>query len=115
MERLRQKAGPYPPFVVYLSLKVITVMMAGSDVRPLHAVAILIGTDESEAFLRLSQSPIGDECQRCHVCRSAREYVQRRLDERSGRVLPPDQNGDVAWRSLRTAVESAKASIHESR
>jgi len=86
--------------------------MADPDRCELHEVAILIGTDESEDILRLGRSPIGDECRRCPVCRSAREYVQRRLDERSGLVFPPDQSGEAAWRNLRAAIERAKASIH---
>jgi hypothetical protein len=88
--------------------------MGDSDNCQLHEAVILVGTDESEALLRLGRSPIADECQRCRVCRAAREYVQRRLDERSGRVFPPDQNGEAAWRSLQAAVEHAKASIHHS-
>jgi len=88
--------------------------MVEPDRCELHEVAILIGTDESEALLRLGRSPLGDECQRCHVCRSAREYVQRRLEERSGRVFPTDQNGEAAWRKLQAAVESVKTSIHGS-
>jgi hypothetical protein len=86
--------------------------MGDSDACQLHEAAILMGSDRSEALLRLGRSPIGDECQRCHVCRSARAYVLRRFDEAAGRVLPPDQNGEAAWRELQRAVESAKAAIH---
>ncbi len=87
--------------------------MSEPDPCQLHEAVILVGTDESEALLRLGRSPIGDECRRCHVCRSAREYIQRRLDERSGRVFPPDQNGEAAWRNLQAAVESAKGSTRK--
>jgi hypothetical protein len=87
--------------------------MVDADRCELHEAAILIGTDESEDILRLGRSPIGDECQRCAVCRSARAYVERRLDERSGRVFPPDQSGEAAWRNLQAAIERAKATIHK--
>ncbi|MGP8078800.1 MAG: hypothetical protein ACLQD8_00515 [Thermoplasmata archaeon] len=86
--------------------------MVDSGQCELHEATILIGSGESEALLRLGRSPLGDECQRCHVCLSAREYVQRRLDELSGRVLPPEQSSQVAWRQLQAAVASAKTSIH---
>jgi hypothetical protein len=88
--------------------------MADSERCELHEVAILIGTDETEDLLRLERSPIGDECRRCAVCRSAREYVARRLDERAGRVLPPDESGEAAWRNLQAAIAKARASIHQS-
>lgn len=77
----------------------------------LHEVLLFAGADESEALLRLARSPIGDECQRCAVCRSAREYVERRLAERAGRVFPPDQSGEAARRTLQAAIDRAKASI----
>ena len=87
--------------------------MTDADRCELHEAAILIGTDESEDILRLGRSPLGDECQRCAVCRSAREYVQRRLDENSGRSLPPDQSVEAAWRNLQAAIERARVSIHK--
>ena len=54
------------------STREITPLMVDADPCQLHEVAILIGTDESENLLRLGRSPIGDECRRCQVCRSAR-------------------------------------------
>lgn len=86
--------------------------MVGTAECELHHSAILIGPDESEAWVRLAQSPIGDECRHCQVCRAARTYVARRLDERSGRVLPPGENGEMAWRDLQLAVTEAKAAFH---
>ena len=80
----------------------------------LHESAILIGTDRSETLLRLAQSPMGDECQKCHVCRSARTYVQRRLEEAAGVVLPRGENAEAAWRVLQRAVEEARAAMHGS-
>jgi hypothetical protein len=80
----------------------------------LHDVALFGGAEESEALLRLARSPIGDECQRCPVCRSAREYVERRLAERAGWVYPPDRSAEAAQRDLQAAIERAKASIRAS-
>lgn len=77
----------------------------------LHEVVLFGGGEESEALLRLARSPIGDECQRCPVCRSAREFVARRLAERAGRVFPPDQNGEAAQRRLQAAIHQAKSSM----
>jgi len=85
--------------------------MVEADRCELHDVAIVIGTDQSESLLRLGHSPLGDECQHCQVCRSAREYIQRRLDERSGRTLPAGENAEAAWKKLRAAVEHARTSI----
>jgi hypothetical protein len=85
--------------------------MVDADSCALHDVAIVIGTDESEDLLRLGHSPLGDECRRCPVCRSARTYVQRRLDERAGLRPPPGQGSDVAWKELLNAVETAKHAI----
>lgn len=89
-------------------------MMADPAECELHDVALFTGREESEVLLRLARSPIGDECQRCPVCRSARVYVERRLAERAGLVFPPDQSGEAARRSLQAAIDRAKASIHTS-
>jgi hypothetical protein len=88
--------------------------MDDSDPCDWHEAAIFGGKDGSEALLQLARSPIGDECQRCPVCRSAQEYVERRLAEKAGRVLPPTQNGDAAWKELRAAVDSVRASPRKS-
>jgi hypothetical protein len=87
--------------------------MVEADRCDLHEAAILIGTDESEDLLRLGRSPIGDECQRCAVCRSAREYVERRLDARGGRASAQDPSVEAAWQNLKASIERAKASIHK--
>jgi hypothetical protein len=100
------------PFNSLFSTRGCTWAMVDSGPCQLHEVAILIGTDESENLLRLGRSPIGDECRRCQVCRSARTYVQRRLDERSGQKLPSGQSAEAAWRELQAAIETAKVAIH---
>lgn len=87
--------------------------MRDSDQCELHDAAIFAGPDETEALLRLSRSPIGDECQRCPVCRSAREFIEVRLAELQGRVLPPQQNSETAQKKLQAAIEVAKASVHK--
>jgi len=87
--------------------------MADLDQCELHEAAVFPGAEESEVLVRLARSPIGDECQICSVCRSAREYVERRLAEKAGQVFPPDQSAEAAWRKLQAAIESAKASVHK--
>lgn len=87
--------------------------MVDPDRCELHDVALFVEEDEAEALLRLARSPIGDECQVCPVCRSAREYVERRLTEQAGYVPPPGENAEAAWRKLQVAIEEAKASIHK--
>jgi hypothetical protein len=87
--------------------------MVDPDRRELHEVAISMPEDESEALQQLARSPIGDECQTCLVCRSAREYVERRLAEQAGHVFPPDQSGEAAWRKLQAAVENTRSSVHK--
>ncbi len=87
--------------------------MVDSDRCELHEVTIFIGADESEALQRLARSPIGDECRTCPVCRLAREYVERRLAEQAGRVFPPGQGGEAAWRKLQGAVENTRTSLHK--
>jgi hypothetical protein len=89
--------------------------MPDTDPCRLHEVAILVGADRSPELLTLGQSPIGDECRSCPVCRSARTYVRRRLDERSGRVLPEGEDGQAAWRELQRAVAAARSAIHPPR
>lgn len=89
--------------------------MRDADRCELHEVALFEGAEESEALLRLAQSPIGDECQMCPVCRSAREYVGLRLAEEAGQVFPPHQNGEAAWRRLQAAIETAKTSVRHPR
>lgn len=89
--------------------------MPESDRCELHEVAIFSGERGTEDLLRLARSPIGDECQLCPVCRSAREYVELRLVERSGQEPPPGMSTDAAWKKLQAAVESAKTSMHRSR
>ena len=86
--------------------------MADPDRCELHEVAIVHGSEESDDLLRLARSPIGDECQICSVCRTAREYIGRRLAEQAGEVLPSGQNGDAAWNKLQTAIASAKHTVH---
>jgi hypothetical protein len=84
-----------------------------SEPCDLHDAAIYVGPDEGESLLRLARSPIADECRNCPVCRLAREYVERRLDEQAGLDFPPDQNGEAAWRKLRAAVEGVKTTVHK--
>jgi hypothetical protein len=88
--------------------------MPDPDSCDLHDAAVFGGAEEREVLLRLARSPIADECRSCPVCRLAREYVQRRLDERAGLVFPPDQSGEAAWRRLQAAVDSVKVSVHRS-
>lgn len=89
--------------------------MVESDRCELHEVAIFAGADEAEALVRLARSPIGDECQICPVCRSAREFVARRLAEQSGYALPPGESAEASWNKLQAAIREAKAAIHPSR
>lgn len=98
-------------FVSFFSLSCYVESMAESDLCELHDVALFAGPEETEVLSRLARSPIGDECRRCPICRSAREYVGRRLDEKMGIALPPDQSGDAAWRKLQAAIQEARASI----
>lgn len=86
--------------------------MGAEERCELHEAAIVLSADESEGFIRLARSPIGDDCQHCLVCRSARAYVERRLAEKTGRALPVDQNGDAAWIQLQAALKGVKASVH---
>jgi len=78
----------------------------------LHQVAIIATDEEAEDLLRVAHSPIGDECQFCPVCRSAREFVERRLAEGSGHVAPPGESANDSWAKLQTAIEHARSTIH---
>jgi hypothetical protein len=86
--------------------------MSELDPCGLHEAAVVASADESEELLRLAHSPIGDECQRCTVCRAARTYIERRLAERAGRPLPANQNAEVAWRQLQAALVDLRTSLH---
>jgi len=89
--------------------------MAESGRCELHEVAILSREEEAEALVRLARSPIGDECQICPVCRSAREYVEIRLAEQSGASSSQGLSADAAWKKLQAAVETAKRSVRRAR
>jgi len=86
--------------------------MVEPDQCELHELAIFAKEDETESLMRLAHSPIGDECQICPVCRSAREFVQRRLAEQAGYVPPPGESADVSWGKLQAAIRDAKSAIH---
>jgi len=85
--------------------------MADSERCELHEVAIFDGAQDSEDLRRLARSPIGDECQICAVCRDAREYVERRLAEEAGLMLPPGQGAEAAWRKLQSSIAKTKATV----
>jgi len=85
--------------------------MADPEECELHEVALFAGKDEARELIRVAQSPIGDECQFCPVCRSAREFVERRLAEESGFVPPPGESAEVSWKKLQGAIEAARTAI----
>jgi len=85
--------------------------MDDPDECELHEVALVAGKNETQDLIRLAQSPIGDECQICPVCRSAREFVERRLAEQSGFRPPPGESADVSWGKLQKAIAAAKSNI----
>ena len=85
--------------------------MVDTDQCELHDAVILVGAEESEDFVRLARSPIGDECQRCTICRFAREYVERRLAEEAGGRLPPGESAGAAWEKLQGAIAAVKDSV----
>lgn len=87
--------------------------MVDPDRCELHEAAPFVREEEAEALLRLARSPIGAECQMCEVCRTAREYVERRLVEQAGYVPPPGENADASWRKLQAAIQAAKISIRK--
>jgi len=86
--------------------------MTGSEQCDLHDAAVGAGAHESDDLVRLAQSPIGDECQYCPVCRYAREYVERRLAEETGVALPANENASDSWRKLQSAVAAVKTTVH---
>jgi len=89
--------------------------MASTDRCELHDAAIVVGTGDSEALLRLAHSPIGDECHQCGVCRWARTYIERRLAERGGRALPSSESADAAWHELQGALVEVRSSMRKAR
>jgi len=86
--------------------------MVEPDRCELHEVAILVSESEADELLRLARSPIGDECQICPVCRTAREFVERRLVEKAGYVPPPGESADASWTKLQSAIHGARSKIH---
>jgi hypothetical protein len=86
--------------------------MPDPDRCELHEVALFTEGDEAEALTRLAQSPIGDECQICMICRAAREYVERKRAEQAGYRPPAGESADVSWGKLQSAIASAKSTIH---
>lgn len=87
--------------------------MTEADRCELHDVALVSSPDESEDLVRLARSPIGDECQRCTVCRLARVFVELRLAEDAGNDFPRDQSAKAAWERLQRAIASVKLSVHQ--
>ena len=81
----------------------------------LHDAAIGARAGEADEFLQWAHTPIGDECQRCAVCRWARTYIDRRLAERAG--VPPrsEDSSEVAWKHLQAALAEVRSTIHRSR
>lgn len=77
----------------------------------MHEAAIAVAPGEPEAFLRWARTPIGDECRRCSVCRSARTYIERRLAERAGKVPPTGESAEAAWHELQSALAEARSAI----
>jgi len=86
--------------------------MADPDRCELHEVALFVAQDEARELFRLAQSPIGDECQICPVCKCAREYVERRLAEESGRPTPLGEDSSTSWKQLQTAIQSVRTTVH---
>ena len=87
--------------------------MEESDRCELHEVAVFAGEGEGEDLLRISRSPIGDECQICPVCRAAREFVERRLAEQAGFRAPPGESSEESWAKLQSAIQATKATIRK--
>jgi hypothetical protein len=88
--------------------------MVETDRCDLHEAAVFGGAEATDAMISLARSPIGDECQICPVCRTARKYVECRLAEKAGRVFPREGNSEAAWRELQAAIERAKLTVHRS-
>jgi len=89
--------------------------MHGPDRCDLHDAALQATAGKPEVFLRWASTPIGEECRRCPVCRTARTYIERGLAERAGRVPPAGESADVAWRQLQSAVAEARSAIRPGR
>jgi len=85
--------------------------MPEPDHCELHEAAVLSSESERNELFRLARSPIGDECQICPVCRAAREYVERSLSEKTGRVPPPGESADESWHKLQSAIQGTRSSI----
>lgn len=85
--------------------------MVDPDPCELHEVALFADEGHTEELFRLVRSPIGDECQICVVCKLAREYVERRLAERSGYVPPSGEDSSASWRSLQDAIQTVRTSV----
>jgi hypothetical protein len=98
--------------VSFFCPSVIPGLMADPDECELHEVVLSAEADEAKELIRVAQSPIGDECQYCPVCRSAREFVERRLAEESGYVPPAGESADASWKKLQRAIENARVAIH---
>jgi len=77
----------------------------------LHETALGSGRGDTESLLELEHSPIGAECQRCSVCRWARTFIERRLAERGGRMLPKSENADTAWAELQAALRAVRSAV----
>jgi len=86
--------------------------MPEPDRCELHEAAVVAAPSDAGDLVRLSQSPIGDECQFCPVCRAAREFVERRLAETTGYVPPAGESANESWAKLQTAIRGAKVKIH---
>ncbi len=78
----------------------------------LHDVGLYLGTTDAGTLLELAHSPIGDECRICPVCRLAREYVQVRLGEMTGRSYPTEADSAALRRQLEHAVDSVRSVHH---
>lgn len=86
--------------------------MADNDRCELHEAAIRGEPKSSETFLQLARSPIGDECQICPVCRTARVFVGLRLAEESGYTFPNGEGSDAAWQALQGAIGTVRTKVH---
>ena len=88
--------------------------MSGPEPCELHDEALRSGPGVTDDLVRLARSPIGDECRNCPVCRSAREFVELRLDEMVGRVFPHERGGEAAWERLQQAVRDVRVTVRRS-
>lgn len=78
----------------------------------LHEAVLRWEEPGCESLLEFVRSPLGDECRRCSVCRWARTYIQRCLDERTGRPLPPGGDAAAARRELMDAIREVRVHVH---